>query len=129
MTQHRIPTLAALACALAAMLSPGAAWSQTVSYVGAETVITFTAGGSFPLPADVTSVQYVVVGGGAGGGGVSAGSGQPAGGGGGAGAYQAASGVAVTAGSTCTVTVGSGGAAGTSTAAAGSGTSSTLSGA
>jgi hypothetical protein len=114
--------------ALAALLLPGAAQSQTVTYVGTDTVITFTAGGSFTLPPDVTSVQYLVVGGGGGGGGVSNGSSQPAGGGGGAGAYQAATVGGLTGGSTCTVTVGTGGAAGTSAAAAGAGTSSTISG-
>jgi len=63
----------------------------------------FLGNGTFRVPADVTSVDVLVVGGGGGGGG------RQSGGGGGAGGVNFQQGVAVTPGSDVTVTVGAGG--------------------
>ncbi len=68
-------------------------------------VVTFTSSGSWVCPANVTSVEYLVVAGGGGGGGET-------GGGGGAGGFRTGTGYAVTAGNTYTVTVGAGGSGG-----------------
>lgn len=73
--------------------------------VGADTVVTFSTVGSrtWTVPANVTSLQYLIVGGGGGGG-------SDNGGGGGAGGYLAGVSTAVTPGDTALVVVGNGGA-------------------
>lgn len=77
----------------------------TISYSGGNTIHTFTANGTFTVPAGGLTVEYLVVGGGAG-------AGNDTAGGGGAGGYRAGSGLALTAGAK-TVTIGAGGAANT----------------
>lgn len=81
-----------------------------VSTVGNETIVTYNTSSTFVVPAGVTSMKVLVVGGGAGGdGGVSSGV-YGHGGGGGRVTYRSA--FSVTAGSSHTVTIGTGGALG-----------------
>ena len=94
MSRHPYVTrLALLACmGLSGLLLPALAWSQgctgcTVTYTGNDTVLTFNGSGTFTPPADISSVNALVVAGGGGGGGLGAGN-TPGGGGGGAGGYQ-----------------------------------------
>jgi MSHA biogenesis protein MshQ len=108
------------------LLAPAVGWAQctggcTTTTVGADTVHTFTANGTFTPPSGVTSVQYLVVGGGGGGGGITNVNAGGAGGGG-AGGFRAVAGFAVTPGTPYAITVGAGGAgaACTTTCTAGS---------
>ena len=95
-----------------ALLLPAAARAQctncTTTTVGGDTVLTFTANGTFTPPAGIASVQYLVVGGGGGGGGITNTNAGGAGGGG-AGGLLTASGFAVTPGNVYNITVGAGG--------------------
>jgi prepilin-type N-terminal cleavage/methylation domain-containing protein len=78
----------------------------TVAATYGTTSFTTVGTTSWTVPAEVTSVQYLVVGGGG-----SGGSGSSPGGGGGAGGFLTATGFTVSPGASITVTVGSGGAA------------------
>ena len=81
--------------------------SGVISYVGDDTVVTYTGGFStFTVPSGVTSLRVLVVGAGGGGGGATAG-------GGGAGEYYHETSYPVTPGSAITVTIGFGGGGGT----------------
>jgi hypothetical protein len=97
---------------LVAFVLPPVAHAQctncSIATVGANTVLTFTANGTFTPPAGVTAVRYLVVGGGGGGGGVTNTNSGGAGGGG-AGGFRAGTGFAVTPGNVYNITVGAGG--------------------
>lgn len=81
----------------------------TVGDINAQTTITYTANGTFTVPAGVTTVKVEAWGGGGAGGGTFAGFGSSTGGGGGGGAFKRNNSLGVTAGSAITVTVGAGG--------------------
>lgn len=96
----------------------GGTITTVTTAAGTERVHTFTADGTFVVPAGVSAVRLLVVGGGGGGGtGRYAGDvdGRP-GGGGGAGGFRAIAAHTVTPGATIAVTVGAGGAGATGTA-------------
>ena len=86
--------------------------------VGADTVITFSAVGSrsWTVPANVSSLQYLIVGGGGGG----------SGGGGGAGGVLYSSSYSVTPGNSYTVVVGDGGSGSAASASGGDGSNSSF---
>jgi hypothetical protein len=102
--------------ALATLFAASAAHAQctncTITNVGGDTVLTFTANGTFTPPASTPSVRYLVVGGGAGGGGVPAAGNIGGAGGGGAGGYQAGTGFAVVPSTVYNIVVGASGTAG-----------------
>lgn len=108
-----------------------AACSVTYGTVsGATRFAKFTSGSSctWVVPANVTSLQYLVVGGGGGGGGAASTtvSGNLGGGGGGGGGIVNASTLAVSAGGTVTLTIGIGGTAGSAGSSGGNGGTSSL---
>lgn len=107
-TARRAASLLALA---AVLLLPAAASAQctncTTTTVGSDTVLTFTANGTFTPPAGIASVQYLVVGGGGGGGGITNTNAGGAGGGGGGGLRTGTA--SVTPGNVYNITVGAGG--------------------
>ncbi|HMR47015.1 MAG TPA: T9SS type A sorting domain-containing protein [Bacteroidia bacterium] len=88
------------------------AFMFTAIDIDAQTTITYTADGTFTVPAGVTTVKVEAWGGGGAGGGTSAGLGNSTGGGGGGGAFKLNNSLGVTAGSAITVTVGDGGTGG-----------------
>ncbi len=88
------------------------AFMLTASDIDAQTTITYTADGTFTVPAGVTTVKVEAWGGGGAGGGTSAGIGNSTGGGGGGGAFKLDNALSVTAGSAIIVTVGAGGTGG-----------------
>jgi MSHA biogenesis protein MshQ len=110
--QRRAPWRAVISmAALGWVLLPAVARAQctncTTTTVGSDTVLTFTANGTFTPPAGIASVQYLVVGGGGGGGGITNTNAGGAGGGG-AGGLLTGTG-AVTPGNVYNITVGAGG--------------------
>ena len=81
----------------------------TASDINAQTTITYTANGTFTVPAGVTTVKVEAWGGGGAGGGAAPALGNVAAGGGGGGAYVKNISVGVTPGAAISVTVGAGG--------------------
>ena len=98
----------------------------TTSTVGSDTVVTCTSDGTITIPANVSTVRYLVVAGGGGGGGIDSGS-EDGAGGGGAGGVRYGNSFTVTAGASYSVVVGAGGTAGTGAANGGNGGNSTFS--